>query len=206
MFEDKPKAANSKPAQKRREKKPPKKITENYLHNAGLYYLERFAASKSHFKTVMGRKVWKSCNHHKDQNYETCMKLVEALADKFEESGLLDDSAYLRGMVTSFRRRGLSRRAIVAKLKAKGLDANQITAAIDTYDEEECDDVEQAEFLAALKQARKKRLGPFDTMNRREPDKAMAALARGGFSFDIVQKVITMNLEEAEEALHKLPS
>ena len=33
---------NIKPAPRRREKKPPKKITEKYLYNSGLAYLQRF--------------------------------------------------------------------------------------------------------------------------------------------------------------------
>lgn len=92
---------------RKHQKKRPRKITETYLHNSGLFYLERFAASKAHFKVVMTRKVKRSCLYHVDQNYETCVEMVDALADRFEELGLINDAIYTRGCVESFRRRGL---------------------------------------------------------------------------------------------------
>ena len=199
MSEDKPNRANSKRPREKGEKKPPKKITKTYLHNSGLYYLERFAARKNHFRTVMGRKVRRSCNYHKDQDYEECLKLVDELADQFESSGLLDDTAYLRGMITSLRRRGLSRKAIIAKLLAKGLSSGQITAALQTHDEEEYPGGMNVELLAAIKQARKKRLGPFDILQKHEHEKSLATMARAGFSYDIASKVLEMDLKEAEE-------
>jgi molecular chaperone Hsp33 len=44
--------------------------------------------------------------------------------------------------------------------------------------------------------------GTIDVKNKREQEKAMAALARGGFSFDVVQKVMEMEVSEAEEHLY----
>ncbi len=208
--QDKPNTANSKPAEKSKkaarrdgEKKPPKKITETYLHNAGLYYLQRFAASKAHFRTVMGRKVKRSCHVHKDQDYEACMTMLDALVEKFENAGLLDDGAYLRGMITSLRRRGLSQKMIYAKLQSKGLTGDKIRTELETFDRENCDNSQEAELLAALRQARKKRLGPFDSLEKSPPEKALAALARAGFSYDTAQKALEMPLEDAEEKLRE---
>ena len=201
MSQDKPNITNSKHTREKGEKKPPKKITRTYLHNAGLYYLGRFAASKNHFRTVMGRKVRRSCNYHEDQDYEQCLKLVDEIADQFESSGLLDDGVYLRSMVTSLRRRGLSRKAITAKLQGKGLSASQIADALKTHDAEEYDESLDAELLAAVKQARKKRLGPFDMLQKHAPEKALAALARAGFPYDTARKALEMDLDTAEELL-----
>jgi len=104
----------------KREFKPPKKITEKYLHNSGLAYLQRFTASSMHFKTVMTRKIDKSCRHHEEQDREECLQMLDKTTEKFRELGLLDDEAYLKGMITSFRRRGLSARQIDARKKKIG--------------------------------------------------------------------------------------
>lgn len=195
MDEDSPQTAPRKP---RREKKPPKKISADYLHNSGLYYLQRFPASAGHFRTVMMRKVDKSCRHHTGQNREDCARLVDELVAKFTDMGLLNDTGYARGMVISLRRRGLSQRAIEAKLSAKGLKSDQIAAALaDHADDRPRGEVE---LLAALRLARRKRLGPFSADPARA-DREMAALARGGFAYDIVSKVMNMDSETAEETL-----
>lgn len=198
MDEDKPENGPRKP---RREKKPPKKISADYLYNSGLYYLQRFPASAGHFRAVMMRKVDKSCRHHKDQDRETCARLVDDLVARFVDMGLLNDTGYARGMVTSLRRRGLSQRAIEAKLSAKGLKRDQIAAALS----EHADDrpKSEVELLAALRLARRKRIGPF-AANTERAERDMAALARGGFSYDIVSKVMDMDADTAEETLRAL--
>lgn len=116
--------------------------------------------------------------------------MLEKTVLKFQELGLLNDSAYLRGMVTSLRRRGLSSRAIAARLQQKGLSVTDIAEAIKTYDMDEYDD-RNGEMEAALILARKKKIGPFRRKGK-EPDikKEMAALARAGYAYDIVQKII----------------
>ena len=179
--------------------KPPKKITEKYLYNAGLHYLQRFPASSMHFKTVMMRKINKSCHHHLDQKKEDCVTHLNKVIERFLELGLLDDRAYLTGMVNSYRRRGLSTRQIQSKLMQKGYKADQIDTAIKNYDEEN----ESDEFLTALIWSRRKKLGPFDTMNKKDQEKTLATLARNGFSYDIASKILELTFEEAEEILNK---
>ncbi len=191
---------NSKPRERA-----PKKITETYLHNSGLYYLQRFAASKAHFRSVMLRKVRKSCLHHKDQDFETCAALVEKLAERFEESGLLNDATYLGGMVRSLRRRGLSERAIVAKLAQKGIGASDTARALARYDAEigaeGPEGKSDAERRAALVYCRRKKIGPYAKDNNKDPRKFMASLARGGFSFDTIRFVLNIDLGEYSELL-----
>ena len=176
----------------RKTPRPPRKITETYLHNAGLYYLQRFAASAAHFKKVMMRKINKSCDWHKDQNREDCIALLDRLVLKFQNTGLLDDESYSRGMVVSLRRRGLSRRLIHARLSAKGLGQDDIEKALQQYEEDLDGD---AELIAALRLAQRKKIGPYrreDTIDDHTYNKALGMLARAGFSYDISQKVMGM--------------
>ncbi len=180
-------------------KKLPKKITETYLHNSGLYYLQRFAASSGHFREVMRRKIDRSCLYHLDQNKEECYALLDTLIEKFENSGLLDDKIYTRNTVSSLRNRGLSERAIVMKLQNRGISIEQIKEALSTF----CTDHQisnvESEMTAALKLARKKRIGPYAAGKEFDRNKALAAFARAGFSFNVARQVLGMDEELALE-------
>lgn len=193
MSEDNPTRAAVKKAPRRTGPKAPKKITEKYLYNSGLAYLQRFPSSVAHFKTVMGRKIDRSCRHHADQDKAACAALLDKVAAQFAEMGYLNDELYLRGMVNSLRGRGLSSRAIIMKLGQKGLPQDDIKTALNIYDEEyESDDVS-----SALRLCRKKRIGPYGAPDAdpAQRQKWLAALARAGFSYDVaVQALETTDL------------
>ncbi len=189
----------------KRQKKKPKKITESYLHNSGLYYLERFAASKAHFQSVMTRKVKRSCMVHPEQDFDKCAEMVIALADKFERVGLLDDESYTRGRVGSLRRKGLSKSVIVQKMHIKGIAREHTLTALQALDDETYDDERDAEIAAALRLARKKRLGPYRRDMQEVDDdgksarRALGVFARAGFSYDIAKTVLDMSADEINE-------
>lgn len=178
-----------------RKRKAPKKITESYLHNAGLHYLQRFSTGTGNFRRVMMRKVNRSCRHHKDQSRDDCAAMVEALIEKFVRAGLLNDADYARAAVATLRRRGESTRAIEARLRAKGLPSEEIRKNL------QAEDGEDTEFLAALRFARRRRIGPFSTGKPKDPDKQMAAFARAGHAYEVAAKVLKLDPVDAAELL-----
>lgn len=199
------KDSDHKKSAKKAEKKfkPPKKITAKYLYNSGLAYLQRFPASTAHFKTVMRRKIDKSCYYHKEQDPQECLKLLDETAHKFQELGLLDDSAYLKGMITSYRRRGLPTQQILLRLRQKGYKPDTIQNALQTHDLDAYQS-ENGDYAAALIFARKKRLGPFDLNQSKVFEKSIAAMARAGYSFHVAEKILRMETDEAEEEIRHL--
>lgn len=180
-------------------KKIPKRITETYLHNSGLYYLERYHASSGHFRTVMLRKVKKSCMHHTDQNFEDCAKLVDQLVEKFVNAGLLNDDLYLQGMIASYRRKGLSKRMIVQKLIMKKLDSDQIEDYLEKHDDAQ--DTKHPELKAAAIICRKKKLGCY-AKDENDLQKELAKLGRAGFNYEISRKILEMSKDELEELIY----
>lgn len=195
----KPKAENKK--WKKKEIKPPKKITEKYLYNSGLAYIQRYPASSEHFRTVMKRKINKSCRFHTEQSEEDCYRLLDDLVIKFKDLNLLDDTAYTKGMVTSYRRRGLSSNQITMQLSMKGIPKEDIKHTLNEYDQDEYGTDQYGDIHAALIFARRKRLGPYDVMNKKEPDKALGVMARAGYSYEISKKIIEMDEAELDELL-----
>ena len=193
---------NIKRGKPRAEKKPPKKITEKYLYNSGLAYLQRFPASTPHFRRIMGRKIDRSCTYHKDQDREACQKMLDATVETLVRQGMLNDDAYLQGMVNSLRRRGQSTQAILSKLQQKGMGQEAILKAIRTHDEDRGS--QNPDLAAAVMLMRRKRIGPFRKSPEGEKTKELASLARAGFGFDIAQKALALEQDEAEEILSEM--
>ena len=140
----------------------------------------------------MMRKVERSCRAHPEQDRAECARMVDELVRKFLGAGLLNDGQYAEAMVSTLRRRGLSSRAIQARLAARGVEAAHVRAALLGVEGEDDD------LQAAVRLARRKRLGPFGV---KDPggEKDMAAFARAGFGYSIARRVLEMSAEEAEE-------
>jgi len=177
------------PARKKKKTRPPAKITARHLENVALYYLERFATSSENLRAVLKRRVYKSARFHQtdpDQGYD----LVDQLITRFLSSGLLDDQAYANFRVTTLRRRGKSRRAIISGLLAKGLGKDIIERAFEKM--ADANDEGNDELQAALTYARKRRLGRYGNADDREDrrDRDLGKLARAGFSYDIALAII----------------
>ncbi|OHC74475.1 MAG: hypothetical protein A3G18_11325 [Rhodospirillales bacterium RIFCSPLOWO2_12_FULL_58_28] len=183
-----------------RKKHKPRKVTAKSLENAAVYYLQRFASSSANFRRVMMRRVDRSARFHGTDRDEGA-KMVDGLIRRFIDNGLLNDLAYAEALAGSRHRRGASRRTVFVKLKQKGLDDEIIRAAVDAL----ADETDEPELAAAVILARRRRLGPFRPNNQRASlrDKDMAALARAGFGYDMVVKVIdaetALELEEEVE-------
>jgi regulatory protein len=219
-----PHTSKQKPSSK--EIKPPKKISERYLRNSGLYYLQRFVTSSGHFRVVMTRKIDKSCRHHKDQSRDECLQMLEIVVQEFLDQGMIDDKGYTLGMVRSLRRRGISARGIQAKLRQKRIGGDMIKSAIDEVNrdnensvpsfEETGEDVNH-DFNAALILARRKKIGIFSKYRHelaamahedKQPleRKWIGAMARAGFSYDVCRRILDISEDELNDHGIFLPS
>ena len=176
-----------------------KRITPRYLYNSGLYYLQRYPASTHHFRTVMIRKIKRSCQAHPDQNMDDSIQDLEDVIEKFSDLGLLNDDLYTQGMVNSLRRSGKSKTAIMTKLRTKGLPDDLVLHHLNQYDKKRLDQTHSAEMEEALTFARKKKIGPYKIDNNTDKGamdsqivykKSLAQMARAGFSYEICKTVL----------------
>jgi regulatory protein len=172
-----------------------KKITQSYLENSGAYYLERFSASISQFRKVMSRKIDLSCREHSEQNKEECMIMLDEVIKKFENLGYLNDDNYGRSLINSLQNKGVSHTRLLLTLRLKGLSEDLIEQLAPERDVD-------ADRKAAVRWAKKKRLGPF-AVRIRENDlnRGLSSLARAGFDYDIAKWVMSIELNEAEDSL-----
>lgn len=179
------------PYKKKRKKRDPRKITPSYLNNYAMFYLERFSSSSANLKKILMRRVNKSVPFHGEPSMEAATTMVDDVVTKLLDLNIIDDALYAKSRTTSFRRAGNSKRQISAKLFAKGLETDQIEAAITVVDKAHA--FENPELSAAIRYAQRRRIGPYRTRPSTDPDQAkkdLAKLARGGFSFEIAKKAL----------------
>ena len=170
-------------------------MKESDLHEAALAYLGKQAASAAQLKRVLERRV-----RRRKEDLEEAAPIIERIIERFRGNGLLDDVKYAVNKAASLSRSGRSRRAISAHLQQKGIAQETVRASLPTDD-----------LVSAITFARKRRVGPFardiDEGETRDEAyarkrKALGAMARAGFSFDVCDRVLRMDLEEALERLH----
>jgi regulatory protein len=180
----------------KRRAKGPKKATPEYLERAALFYLERYASSVDNLRRVLMGKVRRSAAHH-GTDPEAGAEAVEDLLRRFQHSGLLDDAGYAEARAVTLHRAGHSLPAIRLRLAQKGVERDTIDQALERLH----DEADAPELAAALRYARKRRLGPYRRVARAENrERDLAALARKGFGPDLAIRIVdTDDLETLEE-------
>ena len=131
-------------------------------------------------------------------------ELVPEIVGRLREVGLVNDTTFAENRAKRMSSAGRSRRAIAAHLTQKGVDAATVREAV-PHDA-------GAELGAALAFARKRRIGPFastdDMLEGRDPKreverKALGAMARAGFDWNVCDRVMRMDRNDAEERLRE---
>jgi regulatory protein len=112
----------------------------------------------------------------------------ERLLDRFEEVGLVDDSAFAREWVqTRQAGRGLARRALAVELQRKGIDAEVVSEAVAEVDPE--DEVEAARTLV------RRKVGSLERFDRPTQLRRLhSMLARKGYRSSVVFQVVREEL------------
>ena len=167
------------------------------LTNKALHYLGRYASTSARLEVVL-RKFAKRKLELADPAL-----LDSSIRDVIESCirlGYIDDAAFIRSQFRQGLRSGQSQRRILLKLAKKGISRDLALSVLQDSDDDTMPD-DRTELVAALIYARKKSVGPFSSSPPSCPEdrqKHMGRLARNGFSFDVVRRV--MDLTSAEEA------
>lgn len=174
----------------------PAAATPESLERAAYAYLARYSAPAGHLRRILLARVARSARFHATDPAAGAA-VVEAIVARLRDQGLLDDPAYAHATARRLLRRGAPRRAIGARLRAKGVGAEDAAAALAALRHEAAD----PDLAAGLAFARRRRLGPFrpeaERASRRLRD--LAAFTRQGFAPDVARRVVdARDLEELE--------
>ncbi len=168
--------------QQHRERKPKKPLTAETLNWFALRYVERYATTREKLRQYLKGKLYERGWAGEGE------APIEALVERFDELGYVDDRSYGESKARSLERRGYGTRRVDQALTAAGIEP-ELREAI----REEVDEVE-----AAVAYARRKRIGPF-AMEKPGPElrqKQFAAMVRAGHSFEIAKAVLDAETED----------
>lgn len=181
-------------------RRPVPAVDPESLEKAALRYLERYAASRRQLARVLMRRVQRAVEGGVVDRAEGSAR-VEVVIATLAGRGLLDDRLFAEGRARSLAQRGRSTAVIRQTLRARGVDDDDVGAALARLGEE----FDDPELTAALALARRRRLGPYraeaERAARREKD--LAVLARAGFDRRLAQRIVDA---ESVEALARLAS
>ena len=169
------------------------------LRNSAMSYLARYEVSELQFKITMKRKLSYFENNLNESEKD---QLINKIKLEMVLSRFIDDDRYAETKIRTLRRHGGSKRLIFAKLNEKGISNDVIQSALNIVDENH----ENAELIAAVNFIKKKNIGVFYKNKKigNEIDsytlkvKWYGALARRGFSLEIVKKVL--DIEDVNNA------
>ncbi len=173
--------------------------TEAALYEMALSYLERFPTTTSRLRRYLAQKVSDAVGEGRC-DAQAAGGFTEAVIARLSRAGLLDDAVYAASRARVLHQRGRSLRFIQQDLRGRGVSAELVESALASLKAEHTGDLE---LSAALRHARRRRLGPFDTSGQRSERRRnhLAALARAGFSFDIAKTVVDAPDEATLHAL-----
>lgn len=161
-----------------RRPRPP--LDEAALKELALAYVARFATSRARLAQYLRRKLvergWAGPGEAP----------VAGITERLANAGYIDDPAYALAKARSLGERGYGERRVEMALRAAGIEQEDGAAARDLARETATE--------AALRYAKRRRFGPFGAapLDRRETDKALAAMIRAGHAFDVAKRVLDL--------------
>jgi regulatory protein len=167
----------------RTDKKPRPPLDQETLERLALHYVGRYATTRSKLRSYLARKV-------RERGWQGEPPEVERLVERLSELGYIDDRAFAEARGSAFQRRGYGERRLDQALKAAGVEDPDAEAARA--------EAREGALAAALRFARRKRIGPYAVIqpDREARQKAFAAMLRAGHPLDVVRRVINTSLED----------
>ena len=180
-----------KPARRRKASRP---LNESSLNELALRYVGRFATTRAKLRSYLARKVReRGWNGQREPD-------LAGIAARFAEQGYVDDSAYALAKSQSLTGRGYGKQRVLQTLRAAGVDDEEGIAARRHAEEEA--------VSAALRFARRRRVGPYGSAELSDPkerQKSLAAMVRAGHGFGLARAILELapgaeiNLEQLSE-------
>jgi regulatory protein len=164
------------PARRPRKPRPP--LTAVALDDLAIFYVGRFATSRSKLMAYLGRKI-------RERGWEGEQPAdLEALADRMTQQGYVDDRAFALSRARSLTARGYGEGRVRQALHGAGI------AEVDATDARALSETEAVE--SAVHFAQRRRLGPFGpgAVDPRQRERALAAMIRAGHGFALSRAIL----------------
>ena len=158
----------------------PPPLDQAKLQELALRYVGKYATTRAKLRTYLARKL-------RERGWDGEREPdLEALAARFAELGYVDDASYALSKSRDLSARGYGRRRLAQKLHHAGVSEDDSRRAFDAAEAEAAE--------AALRFARRKRLGPFaaTAVDRAAREKWIAAMVRAGHDFGLARAIANL--------------
>lgn len=170
----------------------------NWLWNYSLNYLARFEVSQNKLEFKLKERREKYPTDVAVSEYNTVLNAVIA---KLLEQNLLSDTRYGQSRIRQLYARGKATSFIKQDLRRNGLDEFLIEDLLS----QEADEEYSPDELTALRYIKKRKFGCYRIVNAdyKQKQKELAALARQGFGYDLANRMLALEYDEAEEIIRR---
>ncbi len=161
-------------------RKPRPPLDQGKLDELALRYVGRFATTRSKLASYLARKL-------RERGWAGQSEAdLSAIAERLAALGYIDDAAYALAKTRSLSGRGYGARRVRQSLHAAGVGEEDAAGANRLAEAERVE--------AALRFARRRRLGPFahNRAEREERERAIAAMIRAGHSFALARAIVAL--------------
>lgn len=159
-------------------RRPPRPLDAARLQELALRYVSRFATTRSKVRDYLRRKL-------REQGWDGEQPpALDALVEKLADLGYVDDAAFARAKAGALGARGYGVRRVNQAL---------VQAGVSEADGEEARDAAANGAVdAALRFARRRRIGPFAAQapDPAARERALAAMIRAGHGFGLAKAVV----------------
>ena len=149
------------------------------LEAAALSYLNRFDCSVQKLRTHLRQTI-----RRRGGDVPALESHLEVVLERYQASGLLNDERFAGNLAERLQGRGGSRRAVVQKLRQRGIASSVAEASVPK--------TPGGELEAARAFVKRRRLGPFRPEAERQENRRrdLAALARTGFDHETAVRAL----------------
>ena len=171
-------------------------LTTN-LKDLAYSYLEKYSPSKQQLKIYLLKKYLHKIKGSKSKKEVSL--IIDKIVANLEKNRIINDELYSDSKARMFLKRGYSLNKINQSLRTKGIDSKFIKKTIDKIKDNEI----EPDFVSALKLCKRRRIGPLRPQANRELfyKKDMGILARGGFSFELSKRVLSLDPNEFKKLI-----
>jgi regulatory protein len=164
----------------RKRRRDPTPLDPSRLDELALTYVGRFATTRAKLGAYLARKI-RERGWEGDRPAE-----VESVVERLVRLGYVDDAQYALSKARSLTSRGYGPGRVTQSLHAAGIGEEDGEAARALAGDESVE--------AALRYARRRRIGPFaaEALDLKDRERALAAMIRAGHGFGIAKAILSL--------------
>jgi regulatory protein len=161
--------------------------SEDALRELAYRYVARFSCTTDKVRRYLLGKM-REAVAAEEARAADIQPWIDAVLAALVRVGALDDRRFAENRALTLHRRGRGTRVIQRDLDRLGAPDEAIDQALETL----AADIPDPDLVAAIRLARKRRLGPFAAPETRRElrERHLAALARAGFRFDLARRIV----------------